>query len=62
MALSGRLFIKINNNQMEDGFDVRGYDWYETRGGGTRGNDGRPSFGAVNRAKKKIERWADPWP
>ena len=33
MALGGRLFIKINNNQMEDGFDVRGYDWYETRGG-----------------------------
>ena len=24
-------------------------------GGGTRGNDGRPSFGAVNRAKKKRE-------
>ena len=31
MALGGRLFIKINNNQMEDGFYVRGYDWYETR-------------------------------
>jgi hypothetical protein len=23
-ALSGRLFIQIKNNQMEDGFDVRG--------------------------------------
>ena len=33
MAISGRLFIKINNNQMEDGVDVRGCDWDETRGG-----------------------------
>jgi hypothetical protein len=29
MALGGRLFIKINNNQIEDGFDLR--DGEETR-------------------------------
>ncbi len=33
MALSRRLFIKINNNQMKDGVDVRGCDWDETRVG-----------------------------
>jgi hypothetical protein len=31
MALSGRRFIKINNNQMEDGVDVRRVDGEETR-------------------------------
>ncbi len=36
MALSGRLFIKINNNQMENSVDVRGCDWDETRGGAER--------------------------
>ena len=35
MALGDRLFIKINNNQMEDGFDVRGCDREETRLGRT---------------------------
>jgi hypothetical protein len=29
---------------------------------GMSGEDCRSSFGAANRATKKIERWADPWP
>ena len=45
MALGDRLFIKINNNQMEDGFDVRGCNEKRLGWGGTRGDDGRPLFG-----------------
>ncbi len=46
LALGGRRFININNNQMEDGVDIRGCIGEEARPGrNVCGEDGCPSFG-----------------
>ncbi len=62
MALGGRCFISINNNQMADSVDVRGCVGEEARLGRNVWGGRLPVAWGVESIDKKIERWADPWP
>ncbi len=62
MALGGCHFININNNQMEDGVDVRECVGEEVRPGQNVWGGRLPVIWGGILINKKIERWEDPWP
>ncbi len=62
MALGGRHFININNNQMEDGVDVKGCIGEEARLGRNVWGGRLPVIWGGILIDKKIERWEDPLP
>jgi hypothetical protein len=62
LALGGRGFIFINNNQMSDGVSVRGCVGEEARLGRNVWGGRLPVVWGVELIKQKIERWTDPWP
>jgi hypothetical protein len=62
LALGGRHFISINNNQMEDGVDVRGCIGEEVRQGQNVWGGRLPVVWGGISIDKKIERWEDPLP
>ncbi len=62
MALGGRRFKCLYNNQMGDGDDVRGCVGEEARLGRNVWGGRLPIVWGVKLIDKKIERWADPWP
>jgi hypothetical protein len=62
LALGGHRFININNNQMEDGVDIRGCVGEEARPGWIMWGGRLPIVWGVILIDKKIERWEDPWP
>ncbi len=62
MALGGRRFILLNNNQMADGVEVRGCVGKEARLGRNVWGGRLPVIWGVKLIDEKIERWADPWP
>ncbi len=61
MALGGRFFISINNNQMADGVDVRGSIGEGARLGRNVWGGRLPVALGVKLIDKIIERWVDPW-
>jgi hypothetical protein len=61
LALGGRRFININNNQMEDGVNVRGCVGEEARPGRNVWGERLPVIWGGILMDKKIERWEDPW-
>ena len=61
MALGGRRFIFINNNQMADGVDIKWCVGEEARLGRDVWGGRLPVVWGVKLSDKKIERWADPW-
>jgi hypothetical protein len=62
LALGGRRFNCLNNNQMGDGEDVRGCVGEEARLGRNVWGGRLPVVWGVELIDKKIDRWADPWP
>jgi hypothetical protein len=62
LALGGRHFININNNQMEDGVDIRGCVGEEVRPGQNMWGGWLPVVWGGKLFYKKIERWEDPLP
>ncbi len=62
LALGGRRFININNNQMEDGVNIRGCVGEEVRPGQNMWGGRLPVVWGGILIDKKIERWEDPWP
>jgi hypothetical protein len=62
LALGGRHFKCLNNNQMRDGDDVRGCIGEEARLGRNVWGGRLPVVWGVELIDKKIDRWADPWP
>ena len=62
MALGGRRFKCLNNNQMGDSDDVRGCVGEEARLGRNVWGGRLPVVWGVELIDKKIDRWADPWP
>ena len=62
MALGGRRFKCLNNNQMGDGEDVRLCVGEEARLGRNVWGGRLPVIWGVELIDKKIDRWADPWP
>jgi hypothetical protein len=62
LALGGRHFKCLNNNQMRDGDEVRGCVGEEARLGRNVWGGRLPIIKGVELIDKKIERWADPWP
>ncbi len=62
LALGGRRVININNNQMEDGVNVRGCVGEEARPGRNGWGGRLPVVWGGILIDKKIERWEDPWP
>ena len=62
MALGGRRFININNNQLEDSVDIRGCIGEEARPGrNVWGGRLLIVWGGIF-IDKKIARWEVPWP
>jgi hypothetical protein len=62
LALGGRGFININNNQMEDGVDVKGCIGEEAWLGQNVWGGRLPAIWGGILINKKIERWEDPLP
>ena len=60
MALGGRRFIKINNNQMKDGVDMKGCVREEARPDWNVWGGWLPVFWGGILIDEKIERWEDP--
>jgi hypothetical protein len=62
LALGGRRFINIINNQMEDGVDVRGCVGEEVRPGRNVWGGWLPVVWGGILIDEKIEKWEDPLP
>jgi hypothetical protein len=62
LALGGRRFININNNQMEDDVNVRGCIGEEARPGQNVWGGRLPVVWGEILIDKKIERWEDSLP
>ncbi len=62
LALGGCHFKCLNNNQMEDGVNVKGCVGEEARLGQNVRGGRLPIDWWVEIIDEKIERWADPWP
>ncbi len=62
LALGGRRFININNNQMEDSVDIRECVGEEVRPGWNVWGGRLPIIWGGILIDKKIERWEDPLP
>ncbi len=62
LALGGRRFININNNQMEEGVNIRGCIGEEARPGRNVWGGRLPIGWGGILIDKKIARWEDNWP